>query len=559
MARRKTVPSAPASTSIALPASRTRIASPWPTSRTTIEAALAGAGPAPSASDPATTPANTRAATVRDDGSGHHAHTTAAQQATATAIPPPAPSATAAPGSRASPAASHAVASSTAAAPRMPSAPRAGTTEPATAPPSPSQSARVTSGEASALATGASTESIPNVEALTVTVAACATPVSASAVVTGRQRAPNAASVQAEASPPNRSSPPTASADSWNPTSKTVHGSKANTAMTATASDATPSALRPASCANPPTTSIKSDRRAEYGIPVTTAYAAPVTTVMMTSGRRGTRAMLPSSATAPHASARWDPETATRCDSPSVRKSSSATVPIRRRRSPSTMPSTSAPPAPGMPCIPSRTDERHASSSPTGPGRHAPVSARHARPVAHAPVLATRRLQTSSTGRGSSTAENRTVRPRSGTEALWGQLTRTRAPSSGPPRTRTLTVVPNVPALGSASTKPDQTRAPASSESALWRCHAAAARAETSAPVTAPASTRTATARQRGRHHAPQAMATPAPMVTAGTLPGPRPLHAAHETVSASTHPPHIAAANHATGGTTGRRGPSFI
>lgn len=393
-----------------------------------------------------------------------------------------------------------------------------------------------------------------------MSVAAWATPVSASAVVTTRHRAPNAASVHADASLPNSSSPPTASAESWNPTSKTVHGSEASTAITATARDATPSLRRPASWPPPPTTSIRSDRSAEYGIPVTTAYAAPAATVMITSRRRGTRSMLPTSTTAPHARARWEPDTATRCDSPSVRKSSSAAVPISRRRSPSTIPSTSAPPAPGSACMPSRTDARHASSTPAGPGRHAPVSARHALPVAHAPVLATRRLHTSSAGKGSSTAEKRTARPRSGTSAVSGQLTRTRAPSSGPPRTRTRTEVPNVPGLGSASTTPVQSRAPAWSASVLWRRHAAAARPETSTPASTPDTTRTTSERHPGARHAASAMIAHA-SATAGTSGGAegRPVHERHEMASASTHPTHIAAANHATGGTFGRRGPPVI
>lgn len=66
----------------------------------------------------------------------------------------------------------------------------------------------------------------------------------------------------------------------------------------------------------PPTASIINERRAEYGIPVTSAYAAPASMVATTSGRLGTCISVPRKATAPHANARCDPETATRCVRP---------------------------------------------------------------------------------------------------------------------------------------------------------------------------------------------------------------------------------------------------
>jgi|GEM_PF-6727388 len=177
----------------------------------------------------------------------------------------------AAPGSPAARCDSHAVAPSTAADTCTATRPIGGATLETTVPRSPNQSARDTSGPAYAFASGAATDTMPNVDATTGTVTACATPVSASVAPTGYAYGGKPAVAQRVASEPNMSSPATARADSCSPTSKTDQGSITSTAATATASAASPSPRRPSSCAEPATPSIRSDRSAEYGIPVTTA------------------------------------------------------------------------------------------------------------------------------------------------------------------------------------------------------------------------------------------------------------------------------------------------
>lgn len=199
-------------------------------------------------------------------------------------------------------------------------------------------------------------------------------------------------------------------------------------------------------------------------------------------------------ATAAHAAARCDPETATRCVRPRIRKSSSVSVPIRRRLSPRTIPSARSPPAPGTPCIRTSMAARHANSGPSGPVRHAPVSARQAVPVAQTPERATRRAQGSPRGRGLRIAEKRTVRPRSGTASPSGHPMRTWAPSSGPPRTRTRTTAPYSPSMASASTTPVHSRAPQSAATVHSSAQARNCNAERHAPAVAPEHTTSSTA-----------------------------------------------------------------
>jgi|GEM_PF-6011499 len=261
------------------------------------------------------------------------------------------------------------------------------------------------------------------------------------------------------------------------------------------------------------------------------------------------------SATAPHASARCEPDTATRCDSPSTLNSSSARVPIRRRRSPSTMPSSRSPPTPGTSAIRSSIDARSASSAPDTPGRQAPTSARHAEPVPHAPERAVRRAHDSSAGSGFRIAENRTVRPNSGTGESWGHRTRTRAPSRTPPAIRARTVVPKAPGIGSASTIAVHSRAPLSATSEHWRSQASPCRHDTTAPARRPATT-SALAGLMGRlagRTSQSAAQSASHARTAGSYRPP--VQRVQETRSPATQPAQNATLNHAMAGTDGRGG----
>lgn len=303
-ARRIDSSSAPASTSIVRPLSRTRIASPCPTSSATISHRCAGAGPSASTMLETSTTARTRLAAPAVAGTGHAIHAAAAPASgSATSSHPPS-TATAAPGRRAIACAICAARPMTAAPARTATSPAALHTLPTTDPVSPSQSPAATSGDAYALARGAISETMPNAAATTGAVASWATSVSASMPATAEAGPRRPWVNQFAASPPKTSSAPTASTDSWSPMSKTDHGSSAITTVTAAASEAVASPRRLPSVASPPTTSITRDRSAEYGIPVVTAYAAPAAITVMTSAVLGSRAARPSAATAPQARAR---------------------------------------------------------------------------------------------------------------------------------------------------------------------------------------------------------------------------------------------------------------
>lgn len=263
-----------------------------------------GAGPSAIATEHATAVPRKRAPPLGERGSGHHAQSTDAAVTLASTSAHPPLTATAAPGSCASPPATHAATPSTEAAACAPRPPTAGRALPVTAPANPASIATDTSGPAMMFATGARSETIPKPDATTGTVVNCATSVSDSACPIRRDQPDRPAVAHAPARSPNTRRPPTASAESCSPRSKTAQGALTSTATTAAASEAIPSPRRPASCPAPPTTSMSSERIAEYGSPVTTAYAAPATTVATTSGRRGTCNIVPMKATAAHAAAR---------------------------------------------------------------------------------------------------------------------------------------------------------------------------------------------------------------------------------------------------------------
>lgn len=238
-----------------------------------------------------------------------------------------------------------------------------------------------------------------------------------------------------------------------------------------------------------------------------------------------------------------------------MRKSSSVSVPMSLLRSPSTIPSARSAPVPGTECILASIAARHENRAPSGPARHAPVSAFHALPLAHSPARAERRAHASSTGSRLRMAQNRTVRPRSGTVASEGQPTLTTPPSSGPPRKRTRTLGPKSPDTGSASTTPVHCRAPQSATQTCCRSHAHDCSADTEHPANRPAQTTSATEWMAAGRRARARHTTPSATVAADTAATPEPRRSGHTRCSVMTEPQHIATANHAMGGICGRSG----
>lgn len=105
-----------------------------------------------------------------------------------------------------------------------------------------------TSGATITFATGATSESIPNVATVSGAVAACATSVIAtgSAIAAGPKRG-SASETHRAASRANTSSPATAATESWNPRSNAVGGHDTSARAIAAASEPSPSLRLPAS------------------------------------------------------------------------------------------------------------------------------------------------------------------------------------------------------------------------------------------------------------------------------------------------------------------------
>lgn len=147
-ARRNETGSGPQSTSMLRPPSRTRIASPCPTSKATTDMLRAGAGPKAAARVHATRAPARRRADRFDPGKGHKIHAAVAVAHTARYTIGLFVRATAAPGSAATRADIHAHASSTAAENRKSAIPATGNASKAMDPPRPVHRATVTIGPA---------------------------------------------------------------------------------------------------------------------------------------------------------------------------------------------------------------------------------------------------------------------------------------------------------------------------------------------------------------------------------------------------------------------------
>ena len=244
-AARSTPAEGPVSTRMACGPSRTRIASPCPTSRTSTSGPPGTGGPMarrpiPSASAVMSSRERCRIAA----GHATHTHATSVKH---TSEPRAAekPSGTAACGHDASHPAKAAAIAPAAPAPRSRNVPKPRIIAPAASPTSPTKSDTDTSGPATRLARGATSESMPNVDTVSGTVATVAESVSATGEASHSSGFGRPAASHASLSRPKRTRPATAVTESWNPRSKALTGESANTQHAATASDAPPSVRRP--------------------------------------------------------------------------------------------------------------------------------------------------------------------------------------------------------------------------------------------------------------------------------------------------------------------------
>lgn len=241
----KASPSGPVSIKVVRGPSRTKIASPCPTSIMTMRCPEGAGGPTASASVTVTQHATPPTAHDRR-GCGQMAHTaphaiSSAREAQTASRP----NGTDADGTRA-----RCDATSHVSAPAAPATPRTmrpitGTHRPSATPESPTTSARDTRGPASRFATGAINDTAPKVEAISGNVVVCATSVIDTGAASPRTAWGNAAATHASPSPPNSTSPATAATESCSPRSNAEGGQVTSETPTAAAKAAPESVLRP--------------------------------------------------------------------------------------------------------------------------------------------------------------------------------------------------------------------------------------------------------------------------------------------------------------------------
>lgn len=256
--------------STALPASRTRIASPWPTSSATICTPEPTGGPTASASIPAaSTASRSRARTVV--GRGHVAQTTAA-------APPHASAPTHAGSASATAALGHDASHPAAAVENPPTAPAASSTTlpsgphsaAAANPAKPITSAAEMAGPTMRLATGETSDSVPNVPTISGTVHTVATSVKAVGATIDVSHFGRAAAIHSSASRVKNTIPATAATDSWKPRSNALAGSSSRAAAAATLSADPPSVRRPLNHAAETASAITHARTADGWTPEST-------------------------------------------------------------------------------------------------------------------------------------------------------------------------------------------------------------------------------------------------------------------------------------------------
>jgi hypothetical protein len=239
-------------------------------SSTSIRAPEPTGGPTASANIPAASPASkSRARTVV--GRGHSAHTTAAA--------PPHASAPAHAGSASATAAlGHDANHPAAAAEKPPTAPAvSSTTLPsgphsaaAASPARPITSAAETAGPTTRLATGETSDNVPNVPTISGTVLTVAASVRATGATIDVNHFGRAAASHSSASRAKNTIPATAATDSWKPRSNALAGSSSNVAAAATLSADPPSVRRPLNQAAETASAITHARTADGWTPEST-------------------------------------------------------------------------------------------------------------------------------------------------------------------------------------------------------------------------------------------------------------------------------------------------
>jgi hypothetical protein len=277
----------PVSTNTALVPSRTMIASPWPTSSTSISAPAFTDGPTAIAqTPPARASAIMRARSLV--GCGHPTQTAApAATQTTTVAHLGKDNATAALGQDAIQAA--------ASAQNAPAAPAASsTTSPSScdgaetaSPVRPRTSAAEMAGPATRLATGETSESVPNVPTIRGNVLAVATSVSAVGAASTPSHPGSAAEIHSSVIRAKSTIPATADTESSKPRSNALHGSNKRTPAAASASALAPSVRLPANHAAETASAITHARTADGWTPESTTYAPTTALTKTTRNQRG--------------------------------------------------------------------------------------------------------------------------------------------------------------------------------------------------------------------------------------------------------------------------------
>ncbi len=337
-------PSGPASTSIVRPESRTSTESPWPTSRNTK---LAARAPVPAANTSVTRTAHTPARTaLPSPGSGQRTQVSTPRTTIAVhSSHAPTPTGTAAAGIVAMREAAFAEARIGSAATSRGHVGPPGRSAVSAVADSPATSPIDTNGTTTTLASGAASDSKPKTGRQTADVADCAVNVIDKGA-TIRSRSPTTPVTHSRASPPNNASPSTARTDIWRPSSKTHHGLSRTMRHTAEPRAPIGEARLPAQPGAVPAASIVAARTADTWTPVSTTKPAPASKDRASRGRRPSPKAASTAPTATHASPRWSPDTARRCESPKERKSLASSVSATLRRSPRSTPQSRSPPGP---------------------------------------------------------------------------------------------------------------------------------------------------------------------------------------------------------------------
>lgn len=378
--------SGPASTSTESAPLCTKIASPWPTSRTTIRVPATGACQTELHTAAAHTAAAAASATPRLGG--RLRRRAAASAATPKSRPAAGGTATDAPGRRANVRAVEHVALARHLATLRQHQPGAVDHPPDTRPPRHTTSIASMIGSTTRFAAGATSDTLPNAPAQTGSVATCAATV-VDRAETVERGVRGAASVSHSAiHGPMTKIPATAETESWKPTSNAAIGSAMRIAAAADARAAKGSSRTARSWAPPATESIEQARTAETGHPVTAANVHADARAEATRAFRRLTHIRATARTAPDTTPTCIPETASACDSPADRRSASTSLPARRLLSPSTTPASSAPASPPTRSIARRARARHRYSCPIHPPRQPDASYAHARAYPTIPRLA---------------------------------------------------------------------------------------------------------------------------------------------------------------------------